>query len=52
MIFLLLGSNQGNQKRIPTCSFFNQTPLPEESSHKSMQRNEIWQMTVFHFTEF
>ena len=39
-------------KRYPTCSFYNQTPLPAGSNPKGTQRNEIWQMDVFYFTEF
>ncbi|KAL6074187.1 hypothetical protein STEG23_009478 [Scotinomys teguina] len=39
-------------KKCPTCSFYNQTPLPEGSNPKGIQRNEIWQMDVFHFMEF
>ncbi|KAL6038242.1 hypothetical protein STEG23_034915 [Scotinomys teguina] len=39
-------------KKCPTCSFFNQTPLPAGSNPKGIQRNEIWQMDVFYFTEF
>ena len=31
---------------------YNQTPLPAESNPKGTQRNEIWQMHVFHFAEF
>ena len=39
-------------KRCPTCSFYNQTPLLAGINPKGMNRNEIWQMDVFHFTEF
>ncbi|KAL6040906.1 hypothetical protein STEG23_037882 [Scotinomys teguina] len=39
-------------KKCPTCSFYNQTPLPAGSNPKGIQRNEIWQMDVFHFMEF
>ena len=39
-------------KRCPTCSLYNQTPLPTETNLKGTQRNEIWQMDVFHFSEF
>ena len=39
-------------RRCPTCSFYNQTPLPAGSNPRSIHRNEIWQMGVFHFTEF
>lgn len=35
-------------RKCPTCSFYNQTPLPTESNPKGAQRNEICQ----HFTEF
>ena len=31
---------------------YNQTPLPVRSNQKGTQRNEIWQMDVFHFVEF
>ncbi|KAL6038953.1 hypothetical protein STEG23_010042 [Scotinomys teguina] len=40
------------KKKCPTCSFCNQTPLPAGSNPKGIQRNEIWQMDVFHFMEF
>ena len=39
-------------KRCPTCSFYNQTPLPARSNPKGIHRNEIWKMGVFYFTEF
>ncbi|KAL6085602.1 hypothetical protein STEG23_035267 [Scotinomys teguina] len=39
-------------KKCPTCSFYNQTPLPAGCNRKGTQRNEIWQMDVFHFAEF
>jgi hypothetical protein len=39
-------------KQCPTCSFYNQTPLPTESNPKGTQRNEICQMDMSHFTEF
>ncbi|KAL6070467.1 hypothetical protein STEG23_006054, partial [Scotinomys teguina] len=39
-------------KKFPTCSIYNQTPLPAGSNPKGIQRNEIWQMDVFHFAEF
>ena len=32
--------------------FLNQPPLPTETNPKGIQRNEIWQMDMFHFTEF
>ncbi|KAL6055503.1 hypothetical protein STEG23_020485, partial [Scotinomys teguina] len=35
-----------------TCSFYNQTPLPAGCNPKGTQRNDIWQMDVFHFVEF
>ena len=38
--------------KCPTCSLYNQTPLPAGSNPKGTQRNEIWQMNVFHFVEF
>ena len=28
-------------RKSPTCSLYNQTPLPAESNPKSIQRNEI-----------
>ena len=31
---------------------YNQTLLPAGSNPKGTQRNEIWQMNVFHFVEF
>ena len=34
------------------CSFYNQTQLPAGNNPKGTQRNEIWQMDVFHFSEF
>ena len=39
-------------KRCPTCSFYNQTPLAAGRNPTGTQRNEIWQMNVFHFVEF
>ena len=39
-------------KRCPTCSFYNQIPLPTGSNPKRTQRHEIWQMDMFHFTGF
>ncbi|MGE9501631.1 DDE-type integrase/transposase/recombinase, partial [Escherichia coli] len=39
-------------KNCPTCSFYNQTPLPSGCNLKGIQRNEVWQMDVFHFAEF
>ena len=39
-------------KKCPSCSFYNQTPLPEGSNPKHTQKNEIWQMDMFHFADF
>ncbi|EGV93609.1 HERV-K_3q27.3 provirus ancestral Pol protein [Cricetulus griseus] len=39
-------------RNCPTCSFYNQTPLPADCNPKGIQRNEVWQMDVFHFAEF
>ncbi|MGE9714896.1 DDE-type integrase/transposase/recombinase [Escherichia coli] len=39
-------------KNCPTCSFYNQTPLPAGCNPKGIWRNEVWQMDVFHFAEF
>ncbi|ERE82961.1 sorting nexin-6-like protein [Cricetulus griseus] len=39
-------------RNCPTCSFYQQTPLPAGCNPKGLRRNEIWQMDVFHFTEF
>ena len=39
-------------RKRPICSLYNQTPLPTGSNSKGTQRNEIWQINVFHFTEF
>ena len=39
-------------RKCPTCSLYNQTPLPAGSNPKGTQRNEIWQIDVFHFVEF
>ncbi|KAL6070006.1 hypothetical protein STEG23_001515, partial [Scotinomys teguina] len=39
-------------RKCPTSSFYNQTPLPAGCNPKGTQRNEIWQMDVFHFAEF
>ena len=36
----------------PSFSLYSQTPLPTGTNPKGTQRNEIWQMDVFHFTEF
>ena len=39
-------------RQCPTWSLYNQIPLPKGSNPKCTQRNEIWQMDVFHFTKF
>ena len=39
-------------KKSSTWSLFNQTLLPSGNNPKGTQRNEIWQMDVFHFAEF
>lgn len=39
-------------KQYPTCSLYNQTPLPTGTNPKGTQRNEIWPMDVLDFTEF
>jgi hypothetical protein len=39
-------------RKSPTCSLYNQTPLPAGNNPKGTQRNEIWHIHVFHFTEF
>jgi len=39
-------------RQSPICSLYNQTPLPTGTSPQGTQRNKIWQMNVFHFTEF
>ncbi|KAL6092317.1 hypothetical protein STEG23_003249, partial [Scotinomys teguina] len=39
-------------RKYPTCSFYNQTPLPAGCNPKGTQRNDIWQVDVFHFAEF
>ncbi|KAL6030018.1 hypothetical protein STEG23_006786 [Scotinomys teguina] len=39
-------------RKCPTCSFYNQTLLPAGCNPKGTQRNDIWQMDVFHFAEF
>ncbi|KAL6084245.1 hypothetical protein STEG23_037991, partial [Scotinomys teguina] len=39
-------------RKCPTCSFYNQTPLPAGCNPKGTQRNEIWKMDVFPFAEF
>ena len=39
-------------KQCPTCSLYDQTPLPIGTTPKGNQRNDLWQMDVLHFTEF
>ena len=39
-------------RKCPTCSLYNQTPLPAGSNPKGTQRNEIWKIDAFHFVEF
>ena len=39
-------------RECPTCPLYNQTPLPTRSNPNCTQRNEIWQVDMFHFTEF
>ena len=39
-------------KQCPTCSLYNQTPLSTGNNPKDSQGNDIWQVDVFHFTEF
>ncbi|MEJ1274732.1 amelotin [Cricetulus griseus] len=39
-------------RNCPICSFYNQTLLPAGCNPKGLRRNEIWQMDVFHLTEF
>ncbi|KAL6087202.1 hypothetical protein STEG23_008811, partial [Scotinomys teguina] len=39
-------------RKCPTCSFYNQTLQPAGCNPKGTQRNDIWQMDVFHFAEF
>ena len=39
-------------RKCPTCSLYNQIPLPAGSNSKGTQRNEILQMDVFYFVEF
>ena len=41
-----------NVRQCPTCSLYNQTLVPTGTNPKDIQRNDIWQMDVFHFTEF
>ena len=43
---------KGNVRQCPTCSLYNQIPLPSGTKHKGTKRNVIWQMDVFHFTKF
>ena len=44
-------TREENFEKIPTCSLYKQTPLPIGTNPKGTQ-NDIWQMNVFHFTEF
>ena len=39
-------------RNCPTCSFYNQVPLPAGCNPKGIWKNEVWQMDVFHFAEF
>jgi hypothetical protein len=39
-------------RQCPTCSLYTHTPLPTGTNSKDTQRNDIWQMDIFHFTEF
>ena len=39
-------------ERCLACCFYSQTLLPVGSNPKGTQRNEIWQIDVFHFVEF
>jgi hypothetical protein len=41
-----------NVRQCPTCPLYNQTLLPTGTNPKGTQRNNIWQMDVFHFTKF
>ena len=41
-----------NVRQCPTCSLYNQAPVPTGPKPKGNQRNDIWQMDGFHFTEF
>lgn len=45
-----LATSQGNCEKCPTCSLYNQTPLPAVSNHKGRQRNG--QLGVFYSSEF
>ena len=38
-------------RKCSTCSLYTQTPLLARSNPKGTQRNETWQMDVFHFVE-
>ena len=47
-----MATSQGNYKKCPTCSLYNQTPLPTVSSNsRGIQRSELWQIDVFYFVE-
>lgn len=50
--FYYLGTSQGNYKAMSYLFFEQQAPLPAGSHPKGAQRNEIWEMDVFHFAEF
>ena len=39
-------------RQCPTCSLYNQIPLPTGTHPKGPKQNYIWQMNFFHFTEF
>lgn len=39
-------------RKCPTCSFYNQAPSPAGRNTSHTERTEIWQMDVFHFTDF
>lgn len=38
-------------RQCPTCSLYNQIPLPSGTKRKGTKRNVIWKMDVFHFTK-
>ena len=40
------------RRQCPSCSLYNQTWLPTGTNPKGTQRNDIWQINVFHFTKF
>lgn len=39
-------------RKCPTCSLYDQITLPTGRNPKDTQRNYIWQVYGFHFTEF